>query len=101
MPFYTYGGCVYFNNKIDAPQEHHNKFIFNRELDFYIASLSNFMDETLTLLPELFVNKMVKNGCKTYQSCGSVIKSCIMEQKQINVTNVCGKIKGEEYLELC
>ena len=47
-----------------APKEHHNKLILNQEPDFYITSLSNLMDETLTLLPNLFVDKMVKNGWK-------------------------------------
>ena len=60
MPDYTYVDYVYFNNNIYAPKEHHIKFILNQELDFYITSLSNLMDETLTLLPKLFVNKMVK-----------------------------------------
>ena len=64
MPDYNYGDYVYFNNNIDAPKEHHNKFISNQEPDFYIKSLSNLMDETLTLLPMLFVNKVVKNGQK-------------------------------------
>ena len=39
---------------------------------------------------------------QTYQSCGSVIKSCKIEQiKSINGSNVCGKINREKYLELC
>ena len=68
MPAYTYGDYVYFNKNIDAPKEHHNQFILNQEPDFYITSLSNFMDETLKLLPKLFVNKMVKL-CLSYKSC--------------------------------
>ena len=57
MPAYTYGDYFYFNNNIDAPKEHHNQFILNQEPDFYITSLSNFMDETLTLLPKFFLIK--------------------------------------------
>ena len=34
MPAYTYGDYVYFNNNIDAPQKHHNKFILDQEPDF-------------------------------------------------------------------
>ena len=64
MPDYTYGDYVCFNNNIDAPKEHHNQFILNQEPYFYITSLSNLMDDTLTLLPRLFFNKMVKNGWK-------------------------------------
>ena len=38
---------------------------------------------------------------ETYQSCGSVIKSCEMEQiKPTNGTNVCGKRKRKKYFEL-
>ena len=62
MPAYTYGYNVYFNNIIDSTWEHHNQFILNQEPDFYVTSLSNFMYETFTLLSELFVDKMVKNG---------------------------------------
>ena len=62
MQAYTYGDYVYLNHDIDAPKKHHNQFIFNQELDYYITSLSNFMNETLTLLPKLFVNKWFKNG---------------------------------------
>ena len=74
MPDYTYGDCVYFNNNIDAPKEHHNQFILNQEPDFYIISLWNLMDETLTLLPKLFFNQMEK-WMEEYQSCGSVMKN--------------------------
>ena len=59
MTDYTYGHYVYFNNIIDSPKDH-NQFILNQEPDFYITSLFNFMDETFTLLPELFVDKMIK-----------------------------------------
>ena len=61
IPDYTYGDCVYFNNRIDATRENHNKFILNQEQDFYTTSLSNLTDETFTLLPKLFVDKMIKN----------------------------------------
>ena len=68
----------------------------------YITSLSNFMDETLILLPKLFVNKMVKMDEQTYQSCGSVIKSCKKDQrKSTNGTNVYCKRIREKYFELC
>ena len=39
MSDYTYGDYVYFNNVIDAPKEHYNKFILNKEPYFYITSL--------------------------------------------------------------
>ena len=55
------------------------------------------MDDTLTLVPNIFVNKMVdKLDWQTYQSCFSAIKNCKMKQiKWTNGTNVCGKKKGE------
>ena len=80
MPAYTYGSYVYFNNNIDAPKEHHNKFILNQEPDYYITPLSNLMDEILALLPKLFVNKMAKMDEQTYKSCVSVSKGCKTEQ---------------------
>ena len=60
MPAYKYCDCVYLNNIIDAPKEHHNKFRLRKEPYFYLTSLSNLMDKTLTLLPRSFVNKIVK-----------------------------------------
>ena len=63
-PAYTYGEYVYFNKNIDAPKEYHNQFILNQEPYLYITSLSNLMDETLTLFTKLFVNKMVKKWMK-------------------------------------
>ena len=102
MPTSSYGNYVYFKNSIDAPKQNNNKFILNQEPDFYITSLSNLMDETLTLVPNLFVNKMVKMDDQTYQGCVSVIKFCITEQrKSTNGTNGCGKRKREKYFELC
>ena len=56
-PSYTYGDYIYFNNSIDALRKDHNQFTFNHEPEFYITSLSNLMDETLKLLPELFLIK--------------------------------------------
>ena len=82
MPANTYGDFVYFNIRIYAPREHQNQFILNQEPYFYITSLSNFMDETLPLLPNLFVNKMIKKDKLPYQSCVSVIKSCKTEQRK-------------------
>ena len=60
MPAYSHGDYVYFNNRIDAPKEHHNKLIFNKELDFYITSLLKLMDDTFTSLPRLFFDIMIK-----------------------------------------
>ena len=82
MPSYTYGDFLFIYNIIDATKEHHNKFIFNQEPDFYIASLSKLMDGTFTLLPKLFFDKMIKTDELSYQSCGSVIKSCKIEPKK-------------------
>ena len=62
MPDYTYDDYVYFHNSVDAPKEHHNYFILNQKLDFYITSLSKLMDDTLTSFPNLFVDGMIKNG---------------------------------------
>ena len=62
MPDYTYGGYVYFNDIIDALKENRNQFILSQEPDFYTTSLSNLMDETLTLLRKFFFNKIIKNG---------------------------------------
>ena len=39
MTDYTYGHYVYFNNIIDAPKEHHNKFILNQEPFFYTITI--------------------------------------------------------------
>ena len=57
MPAYTYGDYVYFNKNIDAPKEHHNQFILNQELDFYIISPSKSMDETLTFFLSYLIIK--------------------------------------------
>ena len=57
MVSYTYGDYVYFSNNIDAPKEHHNQLILNQEPYFYITSLSNLMEATLTLLPKIFLIK--------------------------------------------
>ena len=58
MPACTYSDYVYFNDNIDALKEHHNQLILNQEPDFYITSLSNLMDDTLTFLTKLFFNTM-------------------------------------------
>ena len=74
----------------------------NQEPDFYKTSLSNFMDEKLTLLPMLFFNRMIEKDKPPYQSCGAIIKSCKMLQiKSTNGTNVCGKRNRDKYFELC
>ena len=57
MPDYTYGDYVYLNKIVLSPNKHHNQFILNKEPDFYITALSNLMDETLTLLPKVFLIK--------------------------------------------
>ena len=98
---YTYVNYVYFKDSIDAPKEHHNQLILNQESYSYITSLSKFIDETLTLLHRLLVDKLKKMNEQTYQSCGSVIKIRKTEQrKSKNGTNVCGKINREKYFEL-
>ena len=38
----------------------------NQEPGFYITSISNLIDETLTFLPTLFVNKMIKKRMNTH-----------------------------------
>ena len=62
MPAYAYDDYLNLNNSIDSPKEHRNQFIFNQEPYFCITLLSNLMDEKLTFLPKVFVNKMIKNG---------------------------------------
>ena len=74
MPAYAYGGYVYINNNIDAPNEHHNKLILNQEPAFYITLISNFMDKTLTLLPKLFINKMDGKHIKVVAQLSKVAK---------------------------
>ena len=60
------------------------------------------VDEIFTLLPKLFYGKIFKTYEQPYQSCGSIIKICKMEQKKsTNGTNVCGKRYREKYFELC
>ena len=45
--------------------------------------------------------KWLKTDEQTYQSCGSVIKSCKMKQrKSTNGTNAYGKRKRDKYFEL-
>ena len=52
------------------------------------------MVDTFTSLPKLFVDEMIKMDKLLYQSCGSVIKSCQMEQRQsIDETNLYCKIR--------
>ena len=83
MLSYIYGDYVYFNKNIDSPNKHHNRFMLTQIPGFYITSPSNLMNE----LP--------------YQSCGSVIKSLKMEQRQsTNGTNVYYKRGMDEYFEL-
>ena len=60
MPDYTYGDFFYLDNSIYAPKGHHNQLILNQGPNFYITSLSKFMDETFTSLPKLFVDGMIK-----------------------------------------
>ena len=60
MPAYTYGDYVYFNNKKNAPEEHHIQSILKLKQYIYITSLSKLMDETLIYLPKLFADKMIK-----------------------------------------
>ena len=62
MPDYTYSDYVYFNSNINTTKKHHNHFILNQKPDFYITSLSKFIDDIFTLLPKLFFDKMIKNG---------------------------------------
>ena len=59
-PAYTYGDCVYFDNKNDAPEEYHIQSILKTKNNIYITSLSKLMYETLKYLPKLFVDKMIK-----------------------------------------
>ena len=51
VPGYTYGDYVYFNNSFDEPKKHHIHFILNHNPNFYITSLSKFIDDTFTSLP--------------------------------------------------
>ena len=64
MPGSTYIEYFYFNNDTGLPNEQHNKFMLDQEQDYYITSLQNFMDETLTSLPKLFVNQTGKKDGK-------------------------------------
>ena len=82
MPDYAYGEYVYLNNIIGAPEEHHNQFIQNQEPDFYIISLSNLMDETLTLLLKLFVNKIKKLMNKHIRVMDQLPKICKIDQRK-------------------
>ena len=60
MPYYTYGGYVYINNKYDKSEEHYIQSILKTQPDIYIASLSKFIDELLQDLTKVFVDKMIK-----------------------------------------
>ena len=81
MPTYTYGDYVYFNNIIDAPKEHHNKFILDQEPSFNITSLSNLMDEAWTLLHMLFVNKMIKERMNKHISVVAQLSKFVKQNK--------------------
>ena len=59
---YNYGDCVYFNNMNETPNEHHNNFILNQIPDFHITSPFKLIYYRLESLPNLFVDKMQKNG---------------------------------------
>ena len=63
---YTYGDCVYFNNIIDTPNEHHKHFILNQIPEFYITSSSKLLDDTFTSLPKSFVDKMIKEWINSH-----------------------------------
>ena len=82
MPAYTQGNNVYFNNSIDAPKEHYNQFILNQEPDFYIASLSKFMNETLTFITKLFVNKMVNKWMNKHIKVVAQLSKVIKQNKE-------------------
>ena len=66
MPDYTYSDYVYFNSNINTTKKHHNHFILNQKPDFYITSLSKFIDDIFTLLPKLFFDKMIKKWMNSH-----------------------------------
>ena len=80
MAYYTYGGYVYLNNMTDTTNEHHDNFILNQVLDFYITSLSNLMDGMFESFTKLFVDRMLKMDELPCTSCVLVIKIQCMEQ---------------------
>ena len=82
MPTYTYGDYVYFNNIIDAPIPHYNKFILDQEPYFNTTSLSNLMDETWTLLHKLFVNKMIKEWMNKHISVVAQLSNFVKRNKE-------------------
>ena len=61
MAAYTYGDYVYFNNRTDTPNKHHNNFILNQIPGMYITPLLKLMDEIFESLPKLFVDIMNTN----------------------------------------
>ena len=62
MSDYTSGDYVYFNDMIDTSTKNHIIFILNQSHAMYITSPLKIREETFESLPNLFVNKMFKNG---------------------------------------
>ena len=66
MQYYIHGDYVYVNNSIYAPKEHNKNLILNQKPNFYITSLSTFMDDTYTSFPKLFFDEMIKIWTKSH-----------------------------------
>ena len=98
MKAYNYGEYVYFNNSIDAPEEHHDRLILNQKPKLYITSLSKLMANSFTSLLKSFVDEIQKNESIpiskleiSYQKSSNGKKKtntwnqCILQEKMINI----------------
>ena len=82
MPGYTYGDYVYFKNMTDEPKEHHIHMIFNKNPNFNITSLSKLMDYTVTSLPKLFVDEMIKKWMNSDIKVVSQLSKVVKRNKE-------------------
>ena len=56
MPDYTYGDQIYFNKKIDTPNEHHNHLILNQVSVFYMTFIKQIKSYMLYFNQKINLN---------------------------------------------
>ena len=59
------------------------------------------MNKTLTLFPNLFVNKMIKKWMNKHIKFLDKLSNFVLKTKSPNGNNVCGNRKKEKYFESC
>ena len=83
MPAYNYGDCVYFKNMDDTPNEHYNNFILNQIPYFHITSLLNLCGYMFESLPNLFLDKMIKNNFNHMSKLWLIYHKSMYEKKMM------------------